>query len=343
MPRGTVSANVLNRSIIRHVVKKSDGLISGVGGDYQAFRGNGNMVSATGFADDETVFGISPGEIAQIIAENNLTAAGIKPHYMNIFITACTDCTEDKLRREMAEMTALAKNRGLSILGGNTAFSGKGNSYSVTVNLLGLVEQDSDKQYFTQDARKEARAGDYVFVSGNAGHFGADQLIRRYRSRLSERFSDRFLQDALMDESLFRIERPENMYLVHDVSYGGIYRALYDLAEWTGFGINICHEEIPIRQDTIEICEFLDINPYALFGVGEAVGLFHEEELDKVKDSADFKNGLLHIAGRLTEKKEKLVTSEVYKMNRFLTPYTQDEIYREEEAENSVSDNSDML
>ena len=66
-------------------------------------------------------------------------------------------------------------------------------------------------------------------------------------------------------------------------------------------------------------------------------------ELDKVKDSADFKNGLLHIAGRLTEKKEKLVTSEAYKMHRFLTPYTQDEIYRVEEAENSVSGNSDML
>lgn len=327
MSKGTISANILNRSIVRHVAKKNAGVMAGAGGDYAVFRGSDNMFSATGFADDETVCDITPGLAAEIIAENSLTAAGVAPRYMNIFITACEDCPEEKLRREMTEMTTLAKERGIAVIGGNTAFSGKGSSYSVTVNLLGVPEADSDRVYLSQDVRKEAVAGDYAFVIGEAGHFGISQLISQNYDRLIQRFSKSFLEEAVMDKSFYRIERPEEMYLVHDVSYGGVYRALYDLAEWTGLGISICHEELPIRQDTIEICEFLDINPYQLFGVGEAVGLFHEDKLDMVKESEAYKTGRLHIAGRLTEKKEKLVTSEIYRMHRFLTPYLQDEVY----------------
>ena len=327
MSKGTISANILNRSIIRHVAKKSGSVIAGAGGDYAVFKGSDNMFSATGFADDETVCSITPGIAAEIIAENSLTAAGIAPSFMNIFITACEDCPEEKLRHEMTELTKLAKERGIAVIGGNTAFSGKGSSYSVTINLLGVPGESDGKVHISQDVRKEAAAGDYVFVIGDAGHFGVSQLIKQNYDRLIQRFSKSFLEEAVMDEALYRIESPEEMYLVHDVSYGGVYRALYDLAEWTGLGIDICHEELPIRQDTIEVCEFLDINPYALFGVGGAVGLFHEDKLDMVKESTAYKEGKLHIAGRLTEKKEKLVTSDVYRMHRFLTPYQQDEIY----------------
>ena len=88
------------------------------------------------------------------------------------------------------------------------------------------------------------------------------------------------------------------------------------------------HENIPVRQDTIEIAEFYNMNPYCLMGVGIMTGLCHEADLDILKNSPEYQEGLISIAGVLTEKKEKVVRSERFNMQRFLTPYTQDEIYK---------------
>jgi Hydrogenase maturation factor len=346
MAKGTVSANILNRSITRHIVKKSDKVYSGAGRDSAVFRGNTYMASSSGFADYSTISKavdrpiseltenskssyITPGVIAEIIAENNMTAAGIIPEYMNIYIVAEEDCSEDKLRREMLELTALAGKRDIAIIGGNTAFSGKGENYSVTINLLGGPKNKGGSGYIQSDSGKAAfpKAGDYVIASGNVGHFGVNLLIEKHYDKLKDRFSKRFLDEARMSEADFRIRSCEELYLMHDISYGGIYRSLYDLSEWTGLGIEIIHEEIPIRQDTIEICEYLNINPYCLFGVGGFVGLCHMEAVEKLKESDDYKNGHLYVVGQLTEKKEKLITSKIYKIRRSLTPYMMDEIY----------------
>ncbi len=327
MSKGTISANILNRSITRHVVKKDNGIIRGAGGDFAAFNGSEVMLSASGFCEDGTVYDLTPGVLAEVIAENNLSTAGAEPEYMNIFITAGEACTEDKLRREMSELTSLAKDRKIAVIGGNTAYAGDGEGYSVTVNLLGEACDKKAISFASTDPRREARAGDYVIVSGYAGHFGVSQLIKSKREFLEKRFSKSFLDEALMDPADYRISMLDGLYLMHDISYGGVYRALYDLSEWTGLGISIIHEELPIRQDTIEICEVLDINPYCLFGVGVMTGLCHEAELEKIRSCEDFETGKLHIAGRLTEQKEKIVTSAEYRMKRFLTPYDRDEIY----------------
>lgn len=333
MPKGTISANHLSRSIIRHVVKKKSGIFRGAGYDYQAVEGRKVLITAGGFADESTARGMTPGELAEIIAENNLATSGAVPEYMNIYITAGEKCSEEKLRKEMSRMTDISSARNISIIGGNTAYSGDNESYSVTVSLMGFMDQKDVEDENPEgascaiDYKREARPGDRVLISGYAGHFGATMLIRQYREQLRERFSEVYLDNALMKDDLFRINPERGMYLIHDTSYGGIYRTLYDIAEWTGMGVRICHENISVRQDTIEVCEYLKINPYMLMGIGSYAGICHAEELDKIKTSAAYKDGLIVDAGELTDKKEKIIYSDNYEMKRFLVPYTQDEIY----------------
>ena len=55
---------------------------------------------------------------------------------------------------------------------------------------------------------------------------------------------------------------------MHDVSRGGIFSALWELAEKGNVGIEVDLKKIPIRQETIEICEVLGVNPYELYGAG---------------------------------------------------------------------------
>jgi hydrogenase maturation factor len=55
---------------------------------------------------------------------------------------------------------------------------------------------------------------------------------------------------------------------MHDVSYGGVFGALWEMAESAGVGLEIELKKIPIRQETVEICEYFDLNPYKLFSGG---------------------------------------------------------------------------
>ena len=43
---------------------------------------------------------------------------------------------------------------------------------------------------------------------------------------------------------------------MHDVTEGGIFGALWEMAEASGVGLEIDLKKIPIRQETVEVCEF---------------------------------------------------------------------------------------
>jgi hydrogenase maturation factor len=55
---------------------------------------------------------------------------------------------------------------------------------------------------------------------------------------------------------------------MHDVSRGGVFGALWEMAQAAGVGLEIDLKKIPIRQETVEICEYFDLNPYKLFSGG---------------------------------------------------------------------------
>ena len=49
---------------------------------------------------------------------------------------------------------------------------------------------------------------------------------------------------------------------------GGFLRALWKMAEASQVGLEMDFSKVPIRQETIEICEIFDINPYKLNSEG---------------------------------------------------------------------------
>ena len=52
------------------------------------------------------------------------------------------------------------------------------------------------------------------------------------------------------------------------VTEGGVYAALWELAQSGEVGIDVDFRKIPVHQEVIEICEMYDINPYELASTG---------------------------------------------------------------------------
>lgn len=136
---------------------------------------------------------------------------------------------------------------------------------------------------------------------GYAGAAGTLSEAAANREVLTERFSpsymDRILNVPVMKEearetvrSIIRDMEEGGADSVYSMTMGtgGIYEALWELGETLGSGLRVRHEDIPVLQETIEVSNLLDINPYmldssdcmllTLDGAGDLIG-----ELDRFR------------------------------------------------------------
>ena len=111
---------------------------------------------------------------------------------------------------------------------------------------------------------------------------------------------------------------------MHDMSEGGVFGALWELAESAGVGLEIDLKKIPIRQETIEICEFFDLNPYKLLSGGSLLIATEDGnglvmELEKADIPAV-------IIGKATDTNDRVLINEDER--RFLETTQTDELYQ---------------
>ena len=199
----------------------------------------------------------------------------------------------------------------------------------IHITLIGEV----DSELFRRISRKP-KVGDSIVIYGYAGELGANILMDERESELTDRFAEFYLRESRMDYGNLDIRKPVSLFIsagaefIHDVSYGGIYRSLYEMSEYAGHGIEILHEKIPVKQSTIEVCEMLGINPYRLLGMGSFVAAVPSEKLESFEQSLTEQGISYSVAGTFTEKKERVISSKSYEMKRALTLYDKDELFK---------------
>lgn len=108
-----------------------------------------------------------------------------------------------------------------------------------------------------------------IVVSKWIGLEGTALLARRYYERLRERFPQRMIDEAAAFDKYLSV-MPEAVTAMksgvcgmHVVSRG-IFAGLWEMAQEAGVGLEADLRKIPVRQETIEICEVFGENPYEL-------------------------------------------------------------------------------
>ncbi len=102
---------------------------------------------------------------------------------------------------------------------------------------------------------------------------GTEILLNKYYDELSARLPVSILEKAKIYCSACDTVIESRILqgfdaVTYKVSDGGIFKALWDMVEAARVGIEINLKSINIKQETIEICECFDINPYMLNGEG---------------------------------------------------------------------------
>lgn len=149
-----------------------------------------------------------------------------------------------------------------------------------------------------------------------------EQLKARYPSDIVDEAAGFFEHLSVLSEAATAVKSDaSDMQAVRE---GGIFGGLWELAARNGVGLvaDLC--SIPVRQETIEVCEFFDINPYELMAGGSLL-ITCKNGSALVETLA--KSGIPAARiGRITEGNDRIIRHA--DENRFLEPVRGDELYQ---------------
>ncbi len=269
MEIGKVPETVLKRSVFQKMHTRREEVLVGAG--------IGEDCAVMQLAPDEVfVLSTDPitgtekdmGKLAIQITANDLASAGAEPVGILLTVLLPPSSEEALIRKLSEEVDSACGELGIQVMGGHTEVTAVVNQPLLSVTGVGKVKKGA---LVTTGG---AQVGDDVVVSKWIGIEGTSIIAKEKEAELLSRFSRPFLQEA-KDFDKFLSVVPESKVAVasgvsamHDVTEGGIYGALWELSEASQVGLEIELKAIPIRQETVEICEHFRLNPYQLIASG---------------------------------------------------------------------------
>ena len=125
------------------------------------------------------------------------------------------------------------------------------------------------------------KPGEEIILCGTIGLEGILRILDEREGELAKRFvpafirqikglkGQLFLDEAAVAAKEFAIKNGIlDTFAMQQIGSGGIFAALWEIAEAAGVGLEIDMNQIAIRQETVEVCEFYQLNPYQMTSTG---------------------------------------------------------------------------
>ena len=120
-----------------------------------------------------------------------------------------------------------------------------------------------------RESRGFLRPGQELVMAGYAGQEGSRRIAQARAGELSAWFAGDYIEQMLRDMGIATDDSiPWQEYGASEweaVGEGGIFTALWNLSGAYRLGFEVDLYRIPIRQETVELCERYDLNPYRLY------------------------------------------------------------------------------
>lgn len=323
MEIGKVPENVLKRSVLKKLsVKRPEVLVhAGVGEDCAVLAPTkDSFVLST---DPITGAAKEIGKLAFHVTANDIASSGAELVGILLTIILPPESSEDELKQIMEDVTELATTYDVEILGGHTEVSAVVNQSLVSVTGVGKIAKD---KLVTTNGLKP---GQDLVVTKWIGLEGTSIIASEFEKELQGRLPASIVEESKKFASLLSVVKDSHVAMqigvsaMHDVTEGGIFGALWEMAEASGVGLEVDLKKIPIRQETIEVCELFNLNPYQLISSGSMlIGTDHGSQLV----DALAKEGIhAAVIGKAVEGNDRMIFNDGEK--RFLEPPKADELY----------------
>ena len=264
------------------------------------------------------------GTFAVHITANDIASNGAD--IIGIMLTILSpDTTEEAdLRLMMQDIEAVCKELEIEVLGGHTEVTKAVCQPIVTVTGVGKLKR--------KDLIKTAGAkpGQEIVMSKWAGIEGTAIIASTKEEELLKIYPQSFITNAksfinyisVVPEA--KVAREVGVSSMHDVTEGGIFGALWEMGVASQVGFQVDLDKILLKQETVEICEFYDLNPYQLISSG--CMLMVTDRGNQLVESLKAEGITAAVIGHITEGKDRLIINK--EDIRFLEPPKSDELYK---------------
>lgn len=315
MRAGKISEAVVKRSVIKTVNKQRKRTASKaeVGADAGRFlqeeMTGALAASCTSLAGDES--GLAA--LAVHRACNSLAAAGGNPAAVTVQLMLPETAEEAELKQTMQELLEACEIADVALVNGHTQVSPFVTKRVVSVTSMGTTPG--------QITLEETVFGSDLVMTKTAGLAGASLLAKHYREALHERYVYSFIDKAVKKQEFsvlpeVKVLQRLGVRQMHDVAEGGVFGAVWELCERLHAGVELYLKQIPIAQETVEISEYFDINPYQMKGDGAL--LFLTQDGAAAVRALQEQGIPAAVIGRITEGNDRILINE--DETRFLEP-----------------------
>ena len=265
MKIGKIPETVLKRSVLKQIKHRRDEVLVGPA--------IGEDCSIISISDDEViVMSTDPitgtvediGTLAVHITANDIASSGAEVIGIMLSVLLPENTSEAELKSLIHSVEGVCEKLQIEVLGGHTEVTKVVNQIIVTVTGIGKMKRSQ------MIKTSGALAGQEIVMTKWAGLEGTAILAKSKESDLLTRYSADFINQAkemlehisVIPEAKIAIE--VGVTSMHDVTEGGIFGALWEIGAASKVGLEVYLQKIQLRQETVEICEFFDLNPYML-------------------------------------------------------------------------------
>ena len=293
---------------------------------------NGYLVTAQGAADGADVKVAMRAFYAGL---NKLAATGVFPEQSSVCASlnvaaphSLTDEERNKSEMHLRECIRWASEAALTnkvtIISAEVNIVPAMHTYYATASFTARAGQNAFAFMQSEKADKDVVMTKWMGLEGTSLIASArmQELAARYPLGLVEQAADfdRFL--SVIPEAATAVQ--SGVSAMQAVREGGVFGGLWQLAKANGVGLVIDLKQIPVKQETIEVCEFYDVNPYELLSGGSML-MITEGGTRLVSELAE--QGIsAAVIGRTTDNNDRILVNDEEK--RFLEPARHDSLYR---------------
>ena len=309
MKVGKISEVALKRAVLKQLNNVREEVLFGgsIGEDCAAMKLDKGEVCVCS-SNPVTGAGKIQGALAIYSAVNNLVTSGAEAVGVLVTVLLPENFKESRLIEINEQIEEVCQQLNIQVMGGHTEVTMAVNEPVFSVTAIGKSKENELLH------AKNAKADQDIIMSKWIGMEGSVAIVAAKEKELLERFPKTMIDKlkkmqpycSVANEAALAVK--SGVSAMHDVSSGGIYGALYELSEAAGVGLEIDLRAIPICQETVEICEYLGLNPYYLKSGGSMLMVCdHGQELVRILE----KEGIHAVViGRTTSENAKAVMNE---------------------------------
>lgn len=325
MKLGKIPEAVLKRSVLKQIKHRRQEVLLGpaIGEDCSVLAINDEEVLVmstdpiTGTVQDIGTLGVH-------ITANDIASSGAEVIGIMLSVLLPENTSEAELKSLMYDIDKVCEQLQIEVLGGHTEVTKTVNQPIITVTGIGKMKKSDLVK------TSGARPGHEIVMTKWAGLEGTAILARAKEQELLIRYPASFIREAqaLLDyisvvpES--KIAMNVGVASMHDVTEGGIFGALWEIGAASKVGLEVDLQKIQLRQETVEICEYFNLNPYMLISSG--CMLIVTDNANLLVDRLNEEGIVAAVIGRITQGNDRVIINGDER--RYLEPPKADELYK---------------